>query len=214
MKVGESDSLFPNYFTYVSAFVELSLLAVVGLSVILLLCSDYTVDGSTYLQLFSMFASSLLFYSAVLLQFLHAWSEAISYRDYLLMATGVLVFMTAVFFFIAFGVAKNRVRSAVMCRDDPVLKRKVANSNDTSNATSLRQRLHRIPTRLEDELNINYVDSYLGNPSMANLGNPAVASPLSLAMLGKVDHAHGRRVKSRKNSLAESTQLVEEDSSV
>ena len=207
------EAVFPNYFTYVSAFVAV-LTAIITLScMILLRCSDYTIETTLYLQLASILLNLILFYGTIVSQFLTA--DGFFDSDYLLMVTGSLALVCGVYFFIVFGVAKSRIRSALLCHEDPILKNKVAHYNrqrnssgshgdrpSTGSRTSFHLKLRRQPMRLTDEMNINYVDAYLGN------GTP-------LAMLNQVQEARpGKRVRKNKRDNTEGYRLSQASSAV
>ena len=168
-------------------------------SMILLKCSDYTVDSSAFMQLLSLLGNLVLYFATILCQFFTPSVTGQETSDRLLIVTGLLAFLCSVYFFITNGLGKGRIRSALMCREDPILKAKLTHfkHNSSSFPTSKqnsRSSLHnfrRSPTRLVDEMNINYVDSYLGYPH---------TNPVPLAMLNQVQHAQGRRVKGDRKS--------------
>ncbi len=205
------------YFTYTSGIVAI-LVAMVTITIpFLLACSDYTIEGTLYLQLVSALLN-LLLYSAVLACY-YLTAESLIDSNYLLMATGALALLCSIHFLIANAVAKSRVRSALMCREDPVLKQKVAHysgrqcqANEESSSslsggrsrTFFHKKLRRDPMRLTDEMNLNYVDSYLG-----------ADNPVPLTMLGQVSDAQqGKRVRSKKKENKQSHRLSQDSSVV
>ena len=186
--------VFPNYLTSLSSFMVFVLLLITFISAAMLACSDYTIESTTYLQLGSLALNVILYFAVILCQFFTA--DGAAHADQLLLVTGVLALTCGVFFFITSTCAKSRVRSAIMCREDPVLKQKTAHYQDspetdcTSSSTSrssIHLQMRRSPVRLNDEMNINYVDSYLGASEEA--------SSVPLVMLNQVQQAQGKRVK-------------------
>lgn len=168
-------------------------------TMVLLACSDYTLEASIYLQLVSLLANFLLFSAVVLTQFFAAASDQFgANRSYLLVATGGLAATCALYFFIANGLVKSRVRAAITCRTDPVLKNKLAahtpvpTDSGFSSRNSPKDKLRRAPIRLTDDMNLDYVDHYLGYPH---------TSPVPLAVLGQAQAGHGlvRGESPRKN---------------
>ena len=190
-------ALFPNYFTYISGFVTLTAVTLILGSMVLLKCSDYTVDSSAFRQLVSLLGNLVFYFATILCQFFTPTAQDTS--DHLLIVTGMLAFLCSLYFFITNGLGKGRIRSAILCRDDPILKAKLTNFKHNSssfpssnqNSRSSLHKFRRSPTRLVDEMNINYVDSYLGYPH---------TNPVPLAMLNQVQHAQGRRVKGDRKS--------------
>ena len=170
------------------------LLLITFISAAMLACSDYTIESATYLHLGSLALNVLLYFAVVLCQFFTA--DTTAHADQLLLVTGVLALSCAVFFFVTNTCAKSRVRSALMCREDPVLKRKTAHYQDSpdtectessTSRSSIHLKMRRTPVRLNDEMNINYVDSYLGASGEASI--------VPLVMLNQVQQAQGKRVK-------------------
>ena len=190
-------ALFPNYFIYISGFVMLTAVTLILGSMVLLKCSDYTVDSSTFMQLLSLLGNLVFYFATILCQFFTPTAQDTS--DHLLIVTGVLAFLCSLYFFITNGLGKERIRSAILCREDPILKAKLTNfkrksssfPSSNQNSRSSLHRFRRSPTRLVDEMNINYVDSYLGYPH---------TNPVPLAMLNQVQHARGNRVKGDRKS--------------
>ena len=190
-------ALFPNYFIYISGFVMLTAVTLILGSMVLLKCSDYTVDSSAFMQLFSLLGNLVFYFATILCQFFTPTAQDTS--DHLLIVTGVLAFLCSLYFFITNGLGKERIRSAILCREDPILKAKLTNfkrksssfPSSNQNSRSSLHRFRRSPTRLVDEMNINYVDSYLGYPH---------TNPVPLAMLNQVQHARGNRVKGDRKS--------------
>lgn len=188
---------------------------------LLLACSDYDVEGNLYLQLVSPLPNLLLYCGVLVCYFLT--SQDIVDKDYLLMAGGALAIFCSAYFFFAFALAKSRVRSALTCREDPVLKQKVQHYSRrrgreeeeegeessislTENRTrsSHHNKLRREPMKLSDEMNLNYVDSYLG-----------VANPVPLKMLGQAtDIQQGKRVRNKKKDNSKPQHRLTQDFSV
>ncbi len=189
------------YFTYTTGIVTVMVAIVTLTCAVLLACSDYDIEGTLYLQLLSQLIN-LLLYCSVLACYYLAGQDVLD-KDYMLMAVGATAILCSVYFFIANAVAKSRVRSALMCREDPVLKQKVQHysrrrgleSEESGSSlsagrsrTSNHKKLRREPMKLSDEMNLNYVDSYLG-----------VANPVPLRLLGQAsDVQQGKRVKTKK----------------
>ena len=192
--------MFPNTLTYIAAITAIVVIATVFVTLVLLACSDYTLESYIYLQNVSLFVNFALYSLVIIVQFFTAASSQFgANRSYLLLATGGLSLVCGIYFFIANGLAKSRIRSALTCRTDPVIKSKLAaymtrgNTPDDSgfsSRTSPSDKLRRSPIRLTDEMNINYVDDYLGYPH---------TNPVPLAMFGQVQGGN-KVVHSRKNS--------------
>ena len=186
--------VFPNYFTGLSSFMVFLSLIIIVATAAMLACSDYIIETTAYLQLGSFAFNVILYFAVLLCQFFTA--SGATNTDHLLLMTGVFAFSCGAYFFIANTCAKSRVRSALMCREDPVLKRKTAHCSDSpetdcnsrsTSRSSIHLRMRRTPIQLNDEMNINYVDSYLGASGEASI--------VPLVMLNQVQQAQGKRVK-------------------
>ena len=194
--------LFPSYLTYITGFLTLTALVLDLGSMIILKCSDYTVDTPIYLQLVSLLGNLALYFTTILCQFFTPTMQDDDGSDYLLLATGTLALLCGVYFLVTNGFGKGRIRSALLCQDDPTLKAKLthykskfqsssSSSSGQTSRSSLHKKLRRSPMKLADEMNINYVDSYLGYPH---------TNPVPISMLNQVQQARGKRVKGDKRS--------------
>jgi hypothetical protein len=198
--------VFPNYFTFLSAFVMGLTLLLSILAVSILYCSDYDLELPVHLRIVSSQVNAILYSATVIAFFLTADSVSRSSRyrlntDYLLLAVAILALFTAAYFLLGNGWANSHIRSVLLCREDPVLKRKMAHYHDythtssslSSSRTSEHRNMRRNGTHINDEMNLNYVNSYLGYDEV-----PAPHVPLD--MLGQVDQrGRGRRVKYKRN---------------
>lgn len=188
--------MFPNTLTYVVSITAIVVIVTTFVTLIMLACSDYTLESYIYLQIISLLVNFALYAIVIVTQFFTAASSQFGVnQSYLLLATGGLSLVCGIYFFIANGLAKSRVRSAMTCRIDPVMKNKLAayssqGDSGFSSRTSPIDKLRRAPIRLTDEMNINYVDDYLGYPH---------TNPVPLAMIGQVQGGN-KVVHSRKNS--------------
>ena len=181
--------MFPSMFTYLSSFTALLVLVSLATVALMLLCSDYTVEAAVYLQLASLFGNFLLYFGVVLTQFFTASSERLT--DYLLFVAACLIASCAVFFFATNALLKSRIRSAILRKKDPVLSQKVAHYSSAGDSEQTSQtsiggggKFRRAPVRLTDDLNINYVDDYLGGPQRVN--------PVPLSLFHMVQPEGGR----------------------
>jgi hypothetical protein len=176
------------------------------LSLIVLCCSDYDLDLPIYLRIVSNQTTALLYSFTLVSIYLTADSTHITGRyqldtDKLLIVVGVLAVLTGLYFLLANGCANTRVRSALCCREDPVLKRKAAHcyhdqgtlSSQASSRTSEHRYHRRHGARLADEMNLNYVDNYLGYNGVLPL------SPVPLDVLDVRGGRGQRRVKERRS---------------
>ena len=203
--------VFPNYFTFISGAVVLITLALSLLSLIVLCCSDYDLELPVYLRIISNTVTALLY--SLSLASVYTTADSLHHpnhyqldADKLLVVAAVLTVLTGLYFLLANGCANSRVRSALCCKEDPVLRRKVRNCEDqgsdhslssqASSRTSQHRRHRRHGARITDEMNLNYVDSYLGYDG--------VSSYVPLDVLGQIDvggagGGRGRRVKERRS---------------
>ena len=176
------------------------------LAIIAMCCSDYDLELPVHLRVGSAQINAFLYSIVVVCHFITGDSVTHSDRyqldtDYLLLTVAILAIFCATYFLVANGVGNSRIRSALLCHEDPALKRKVAHYQNAANspsslASSSRSSEHRNMRRsgihLHDEMNLNYVNSYLGYDE--------VSSYVSLDMLGHVDQSRqGRRVKDKRN---------------
>ncbi len=53
-------------------------------------------------------------------------------RDQLLLTTGALGLLSGVYLFLSYGLAQSRVRSAMRCREDPLIRSKINHYSNTS----------------------------------------------------------------------------------
>ena len=101
---------------------------------------------------------------------------------YLLLVTGGLMIICASYFFAIYGIVQSKVRHALLCSHCDRTKRPPsdqAHSSGRTSQSSYRMKSRRAPTRITDEMNINYVDDYLGFPHRV---------PVPMAMLNQVQH--------------------------
>ena len=195
-------NVFPNYFTYLSVLLALLSLVLTVLVILLLCCSDYDLELPVHLRVVSAEVNAGFFSMAMVCHFITADAAAHGGKysldsDYLLLVVTILVFSCATYFLVANGGANSHIRSTLLCREDPVLKRKVAHYNESSHTpsslassrTSDHRNLRRSAMHLHDEMNLNYVNSYLGYDEVSS-------SHVPLDMLQQVNQSReGRRVR-------------------
>ena len=168
-------------------------------TLILLACSDYTLEPSIYIRLVSSLVSFALYSGVVVCVFFTGSSHQFNInRDHMMIVTGGVTCLCGLYFFISYGLFESRLRSVLTCRADPELKTKIphyskkgADSGFHSHSSPTLPRTRRPPVRLTDELNINYVDDYLGFPHRGG--------PVPMAMLGAV--REGTRVNPMRSDL-------------
>ena len=204
--------IFPNYFTFLSALLMVSSLLITALTITTLCCSDYDLELPIHLRIASNQLNAVLYSATVILLYLTADSASHDnkYRldtDYMLVFTAVLAVFCGGYFLLANGWSNSHIRSVLLCKEDPVLKRKVAHYQDTathsagsqtSSRTSDHRNFRRNGTRITDEMNLNYVNSYLGYDEGS--------AHVPLDMFGQVDQCRqgggGRRVKDRREPMS------------
>ena len=198
--------MFPNYFTFLSGFVTILTLLLTLLAICILCCSDYDLELPIHLRVASSQANAILYSVAIICHFLTANSVSHGSKyhldaKHLLLTTAIFSIFSAGYFLLANGWANSHIRSVLLCREDPVLKRKVAHyqepmhtpSSTTSNRSAEHRNKRRNGTHLSDEMNLNYVNSYLGYDKVSS-------SHVPLDMLGQVgQNRQGRRVKDKRN---------------
>ena len=163
-----------------------------------------------YLRVISTEVNALLFSLAAVCQFMAADSATRGDKyligvDYLTVIAAVLVLLCAGYFLAANGFGNSHIRAAILCREDPVLKRKVAHygeshtpSSVVSSRTSEHRNLRRSAMHLTDEMNLNYVNSYLGH--RGEEGEEGAGSNVPLDMLQQVNQGkEGQRVRDRRS---------------
>ena len=201
--------VFPSYFIFISGLMAIITLLLTTSSIIFLCCSDYDLELPTHLRIASSQLNSILYSITIIILYLTADSKSHSHKyaletDYLLVLVGILAVLMASHFLLANGWANSHIRSTLLCHEDPVLKRKVAHYNQqqkktnsqTSSRTSEHRNLRRNGTRLTDEMNLNYVNSYLGYDDVAT-------SHVPLDMFVQLDGGRGQgggRVKDRRST--------------
>ncbi len=52
-------------------------------------------------------------------------------RDQLLLVTGALGLLSGVYLFLSYGLAQSRVRSAMRCKEDPLIRSKINHYSNT-----------------------------------------------------------------------------------
>lgn len=176
------------------------------LAVTILCCSDYDLEPPVHSRIVSNQLNAILYTGTIICHYITANSASHSHKyhlntTYLLLITAIHAVLNASYFLLANGWANSHIRSVLLCREDPALKRKVASyqertqtlSSVSSSRSSEHRNLRRNGTRINDEMNLNYVSSYLGY-------DEAPTSHVPLDMLGQVDQRRqGRRVKDRRS---------------
>ena len=200
--------MFPNYFTYLSGLVMVLTLLITSVVIPFLCCSDYDLELPVHLRIASNQINALLYSTTVVCVYLTAdsVSHGSKYQlntDYLLVLTGILALSSAGYFLVANGWGNSRIRRVLLCREDPALKRKVGHyqelmtntlTSQASSRTSEHRNARRNGTRITDEMNLNYVNSYLGYDDVSS-------SHVPLDMFGHMDRhgGGGRRVRDRRS---------------
>jgi hypothetical protein len=114
----------PHALTYITAVTALIVVSVLSLSLLLLCCSDYAVELSTYLRLTSHYLTTLLFTGVILTQyFTAAVPESGVNRYHILPSIGGCVLLCGSTFFLINCLLSTKIRSLVLCQGDH-LKRK------------------------------------------------------------------------------------------
>ena len=177
----------------------------IAVTFLLLCCSDYSLNLSTYLHILAMALNTLAFLPTILLTFFAAAAQQFNVSHHnLLAATSISVLISGAVLFVCLGVCRGKLRAAMfLCQKE---RDKAANYAATwqegeerghkgrrrSSAFSLILRgKRRRPLKMDDST--NYIDDYLGythsNPSAVT-----ITQPVPLAMLGQVQRQG--RVKS------------------
>ena len=203
-------SVFPNYFTFLSVFLALVSLTLTVLAILILCCSDYDLELPVHLRVVSAEVNAGLFSIVMVCHFITADAAAHGGKysldsDYLLLVVAILVLSCAIYFLVANGGANSHIRRTLLCREDPVLKRKVAHYHDepshtpsslASSRTSDHRNLRRSAMHMHDEMNLNYVNSYLGYDEVSS-------SHVPLDMLQQVNQSReGKRVRGDRRELS------------
>ena len=186
-------SIFPNTFTYLFAFTSFIVMATLLVSLVLLVCSDYSVEVSMYLQLGAMAINALFFFLSILLTFFTASAQQYNINgDAMLVATSISVLTTGAVFFVCFGLLRPKIRTAMFCQWEREKAPSYENFQDEMENTQQRRRSSalsiilrgrkRPQVQLNKDTDINYVDDYLGFTHSSF----TMATPVPLAMLGQV----------------------------
>ena len=124
--------------------------------------SGFTISLHSYTQLGSLLVELLLFSAVVSMQFVTA---AVSERkEVLLVVCGGLTLLASVYFVITNGLARPQVRQALICRPDDSVKQRSPGRTSDARHTKDRSQYRRNGVRYNDEMNLDYISSYLGNP--------------------------------------------------
>lgn len=209
-------SLFPNTLTYLTAVTVAGVIVAVLGSVLLLSCSDYTVERSTYLRLASLLPNLLLLLGVILAQYFTAAATNSTSRDYILLGVAGFTLLCGSYFFLANAMFRSKIRNAIFCREDPVTKKKSAGystahkslfhtpeessagSSQSTPASFRRNVLRRNDkTRADPKMgNLNYVSDYLGPQYQLHQQHPAAVrvgmNPVPLSLFGQVPRGAGR----------------------
>ena len=128
--------------------------------------SGFTVSLHSYTQLGSILMEVLLFSIVVSMQFVTATVP--DGKGILLVITGGVTLLTAIYFFITNGLARPRMRHVLICRSDgkqqPVIRDikqpKSGSTSDTSRISD-RSQYRRNVIRHNDEMNLDYIGNYI-----------------------------------------------------
>lgn len=116
----------PHALTYVTAATALTVVGTLSLCLLLLCCSDYTVEAPTYLRLTSHYLTTLLFAGIILTQYFTAAAPRFGVNQHhILPSVGGCVLLCGSTFFLINALLSTKIRSLVFCREDPT-KRKAA----------------------------------------------------------------------------------------
>ena len=202
--------VFPNYFTFVSAFVMVVTFLLSSITIAALCCSDYDLELPVYLRIGSAQLNALLYSTTAVCHYVAG--DAVRHKEkYLLSSNNILLIVAILsifcgtFFLVANGMTNSHIRRTLFCQRDPALKRKVSvarhqetemcnhSGSVVSSRSSQRRKARRYGTHLSDEMNLNYVNSYLGNAK-------GPSSHIPLGVLGKLDSKQqGRRVHEKRS---------------
>lgn len=128
--------------------------------------SGFTVSLHSYTQLGSILMEVLLFSIVVSMQFVTATVP--DGKGILLVITGGVTLLTAIYFFITNGLARPRMRRVLICQSDgkqqPVIRDikqpKSGSTSDTSRISD-RSQYRRNVIRHNDEMNLDYIGNYI-----------------------------------------------------
>ena len=104
--------------TYITAVMALLVLLVIAACNVLLKCSDYDVEVSTYFRLLASYPNALLFIGVILTQYFTA--AAAQFNDYILLGTSGCAILCGSYFFLYNGLFLTTVRNAIFCKADPL----------------------------------------------------------------------------------------------
>lgn len=154
--------------------------------------SGYTVTASSYVQFLNTFIETMSFTGVIALQFITA---AQSSETFLVITTGTILFC-GIYFFIANGLFRPKIRNTILCRKDPLYSHgkpfagqitpSISSSTTalTEQVSKGRQAQRHIPVSYRNEMSLDYIDGHLGYP---------------IKMLSEV--AEGRRIRKKKGFL-------------
>lgn len=185
--------VFPSYFTYLTLTCACLVTAITIATAIIVAFSGYTVTASSYVQFLNTFIETMSFTGAIALQFFTAAQNS---ETFLVITTGTILFC-GIYFFIANGLVRPKIRNTILCRKDPLGSRGKPFAGQitpsiSSSTTALTDRVpkgrqvqRQIPLRYRNEMNLDYIGGYLGYP---------------IEMLSEV--AEGRRIRKKKGFLS------------
>lgn len=118
---------FPNTIIYLTAATVLGVIVTAMTCFLLLCCSDYTIETSTYLRLLTVFPNHLLFVGVILTQYFTAAASELNVNpDYILLGVGSLALLCGCSFFLTNTLLNSKLRNPMFCREDPLTKKKSA----------------------------------------------------------------------------------------
>lgn len=106
----------------------LAVLIVTSTCLLLLLsCSSYIVEASTYLRLTSHYPNTLLYLGVILTQYFTAAAPSFGVtQDHLLPSVGGFALLCGSAFFLTHALLNSKIRNLMLCREDPITRSKTA----------------------------------------------------------------------------------------
>ena len=159
---------FPNYFTYLSpiCFIIITFL-VIGTAIILRF-GDYSIPGSTYIQLVDILLEAIVFCIIIGFQFLTA--TITQYNDTLVVITAALILLSGLYSTAANLFGRSKLRKAIICHFENIYSqgRQFAGQDTPSTVSSTKSTKvlyhNQRQQKLQHGMNLDYIEGYLGYP--------------------------------------------------
>ena len=127
---------------YLTGVMVLGVLTITSVCLLLLSCSTYIVEVSTYLRLTSHYPNTLLYLGVILTQYFTAAAPSLGVtQDHILPSVGGFALLCGSAFFLLHALLNSKIRNLILCREDPITKRKTAaySTNHMSSRASPQQ---------------------------------------------------------------------------